>query len=100
MLRYDLAANEIEWRWTGTPNHRFFTRTCGHAQPLQGGNLLVTSSEQGVAYEVAGGGGGLERHVPQALVENRGPSACGASLAFQRLPASPALDWIVGADPG
>lgn len=101
MLRYDLATNKIEWRWTGTPDHRFFTRTCGHAQPLQGGNLLVTSSEQGVAYEVTPEGEVVwSYHVPQALVESRGAKRVRRFFAFQRLPASWALDWIAGADPG
>jgi hypothetical protein len=43
---------ELAWAWSGAPPATLFSRLQGSAEPLPGGNVLVTESQQGRAYEV------------------------------------------------
>ena len=40
------------WRYGETPEQHFFTESRGGAQALANGNVLITDSEQGRAFEV------------------------------------------------
>ena len=49
---FDPADGARIWRYRGTTEHPFFSRTCGTNQRLPGGNLLITESDNGRAFEI------------------------------------------------
>lgn len=56
VVAVDPATGEIETLFAGFPGRRFASAQAGVARRLANGNLLVVSSEQGVAWEVTPGG--------------------------------------------
>ncbi|GAA4608945.1 hypothetical protein GCM10023195_35580 [Actinoallomurus liliacearum] len=48
----DPVTGEIVWSWTASPPESFFCPLAGGAEPLPGGNLLVTNSTAGGAFEL------------------------------------------------
>jgi hypothetical protein len=53
VIELDPLTGEIGWRFGGTPEADFFSRTLGSNQRLPNGNTLITESENGRALEVA-----------------------------------------------
>lgn len=53
---FDPATGQETWRHIGTPARPFYSRTCGTSQPLPNGNVLVTESDNGRAFEITPGG--------------------------------------------
>ena len=49
---FDPATGQETWRHAGTPERPFYSRTCGTSQRLPGGNVLVTESDNGRAFEI------------------------------------------------
>ena len=47
------SGRRITWVYGEAPEEAFFSPTMGGCQPLPGGNLLVTDSQAGRAFEVA-----------------------------------------------
>jgi hypothetical protein len=56
LVMVDPATGDIVWSWTARPPESFFCPLAGGAEPLPGGNLLVTNSTGGGALEVTIGG--------------------------------------------
>lgn len=52
ILELDAATQRITWAYGEAPEEAFFSETMGGCQPLPGGNVLVTDSEAGRAFEV------------------------------------------------
>jgi hypothetical protein len=52
----DPATLAVEWRYAGSPDRPFFSRTCGTAARLPNGNTLITESDNGRAFEVTSDG--------------------------------------------
>jgi hypothetical protein len=52
VLEVDPVARRIAWEHRGEPPAAFYSRRMGGCQALANGNLLVTSSEQGRAFEL------------------------------------------------
>lgn len=52
VVELDPTTGEILWRFGGTPEVDFFSRTLGSCQRLANGNTLITESENGRALEV------------------------------------------------
>ncbi len=99
MLRLD-AAGDILWKWTGDEQHRFFSKTCGHAQQLSNGNLLVVSSEQGAVFEVTPEKDVVWRYnVPFESQGKRGGRRVMRLFSFERL-ETVAPGWLRGPEPG
>ncbi len=48
----DPATGETAWSYRGTAEHPFYSKTCGTAYRLAGGNTLITESDAGRAFEV------------------------------------------------
>ncbi len=46
------ATGALVWAWSGAPPASLFSRLQGAAEPLPDGNVLVTESQQGRAFEV------------------------------------------------
>ncbi|MEO0649331.1 MAG: arylsulfotransferase family protein, partial [Planctomycetota bacterium] len=52
VTRYDPASMEVRWRFRGSEAEPFYSKTCGVAQSLPNGNVLVTESDGGRALEL------------------------------------------------
>lgn len=52
VIELDPLTGETLWRYGGTPEVDFFSKTLGSAQRLPNGNTLITESENGRALEV------------------------------------------------
>jgi hypothetical protein len=52
VIEIDPAGGEVAWRYGGSPEVDFFSKTLGSAQRLPNGNTLITESENGRALEV------------------------------------------------
>lgn len=48
----DPVSGETDWTYRGSPPRSFYSRRCGAAQWLDNGNVLVTESQAGRAFEV------------------------------------------------
>ncbi|TDC55242.1 hypothetical protein E1281_13540 [Actinomadura sp. KC345] len=56
LVMVDPVAGDIVWSWTARPPDSFHCPLAGGAEPLPGGNLLVTNSTAGAAFELTPGG--------------------------------------------
>ncbi|MEU8004204.1 arylsulfotransferase family protein [Catellatospora sp. NPDC049111] len=52
LLAIDPATKRVTWSWTADPPESFFCPLAGGCQPLPNGNLLVTNSTAGAAFEL------------------------------------------------
>jgi hypothetical protein len=52
LVEVDPATNEIVWQYTAEPRESFYSPTRGGAQELPNGNILVTDSDKGRAFEI------------------------------------------------
>jgi hypothetical protein len=52
LVEVDPATKAIVWEWRASPPEAFFSRIRGSVQPLPNGNLLVTESTKGRAFEI------------------------------------------------
>ena len=52
VLEIDLATHQVLWQYRGSAEDPFYSRTCGAAERLEGGNTLITESDGGRAFEV------------------------------------------------
>jgi hypothetical protein len=50
---FDPADGSLLWRYRGSAERLFFTRTCGTNQKLANGNILITESDNGRSFEIA-----------------------------------------------
>jgi hypothetical protein len=48
----DPRTGEVHWRYQGSEQEPFYSKTCGTAQRLENGNTLITESDNGRAFEV------------------------------------------------
>ena len=56
VIEVNPSTGEIEWEYRGDPPESFFSRIRGAAQKLPNGNILITESDRGRAFEVTEGG--------------------------------------------
>lgn len=52
VLEIDVATGDVTWQYVGTDEAPFFTATCGTSRLLPNGNVLITESDNGRAFEV------------------------------------------------
>lgn len=52
ILELDPLDGEIRWQYEGSPEAPFYTGTCGVADELPNGNVLITESNNGRVFEV------------------------------------------------
>jgi len=52
----DPGTSRIVWQYRGTRDRPFYSRSCGGAERLEGGNTLITESDNGRAFEVSAEG--------------------------------------------
>lgn len=53
LLAVDPGTREVVWCWSADPPESFFCPLAGGCEPLANGNLLVTNSTAGAAFELA-----------------------------------------------
>jgi outer membrane protein assembly factor BamB len=89
----DPRTGEVLWRYQGSEQEPFYSKTCGTAQRLENGNTLITESDNGRAIEVNVDG--------QIVWEFVSPHRAGPEDAFiatlfelTRLPESDLLRWL------
>jgi len=49
---YDLTTGRRVWRFNGTEERPFYSKSCGTSQMLPNGNVLITESDNGRAFEI------------------------------------------------
>ncbi len=93
---YDPADGSRVWQYTGTKEQPFFSRTCSTSQQLPNGNVLITESDNGRAFEIDPAG--------HTVWEFYNPSRTGEDNEYiatlfevLRLPADYPVDWVDGA---
>ncbi len=52
VVEVDPATKRIAWQYVADPPESFFSKTRGAAQPLPNGNVLITESDNGRAFEI------------------------------------------------
>jgi hypothetical protein len=80
IIEVDPARGEIVWEFRGRPPESFFSRTMGGIQLLANGNLLVSESERGRAFEITREGDVVWEYYNPDVDE-----AAGARATFYRM---------------
>jgi len=52
VIEIDPFSQQIFWKYSGTLDNPFYSKTCGSCQPLPNGNILISDTESGRAFEV------------------------------------------------
>jgi hypothetical protein len=52
VIEFDPLSQKIFWKYSGTNDNPFYSKTCGSCQPLPNGNILISDTESGKAFEV------------------------------------------------
>ncbi|RKY17620.1 MAG: hypothetical protein DRQ55_15345 [Planctomycetota bacterium] len=52
VVEVDPLSGRVTWSWTADPPERFYSPGRGTVQPLPGGNVLVSNSSEGEAFEL------------------------------------------------
>jgi hypothetical protein len=93
VLVLDPATGQPLREFAGTPERPFYSNTCGTSQPLPGGNILITESDNGRAFEIDAAG--------ETVWEFYNPHRAGANGEFiatlfemLRLPPDFPADWL------
>lgn len=95
VVEVDPFTQEIVWSYEDGPEHSLFSRTCGAAQRLPGGNTLIVESDNGRALEVTPDGRiAWEYRNPQRA--GRNGELIAAILDMTALPADFPLAWLQG----
>ena len=92
VFEVDPVDGQVAWLYADSPEHPFFSRTCGTAQRLPNGNTLITESDGGRAFEVTPG--------EEIVWEFSNPHRAGTDgeyiatlFELLRLPADFPADW-------
>lgn len=92
VLEYSLPEMKVVWSYTGTQEHPFYSHTCGANSVLANGNVLVTETDGGRAFE-------LTRN-KEIVWEFYNPARAGDEDQYiatisevQRLPPDTPLEW-------
>ncbi len=92
VLEFDPVTQEEVWRYGGSYEDEFYTKSCGTNALLPNGNILITESDNGRAFEVTRGG--------EIVWEYRNPARAGSKrqliatiFEMVRLPESFPTEW-------
>lgn len=97
VIEYALPAMTKVWEYEGDRKRPFYSRTCGTAERLPGGNTLITESDNGRAFEVTPEGAvAWEFYNPHRAGDEGRFIACIAEMI--RLPADYPLAWARSGD--
>lgn len=91
ILEYDPVAQEVVWRYAGTPGEKkFYSGAAGSVARLPNGNLLASLSFQGRAVEITRAGRIVWEYRAPFEIEGKVPN----TPEYVRHPADFPLDWI------
>ncbi len=92
VIEFDPVTQEEVWRYGGSHDDGFYTKSCGTSALLPNGNILITESDNGRAFEVTRG--------REIVWEYRNPARAGSrsqliATIFEmvRLPESFPVGW-------
>jgi len=94
VLEVDPESGGILWQYTANPPSDFFTLGQGGAQELANGNILITESESGRAFEVTRSGKIVWEYYNPELKEVDGSTLRGAIYRMTRV-ESPLVERLV-----
>ncbi|MCC6142545.1 MAG: hypothetical protein IT368_01940 [Candidatus Hydrogenedentes bacterium] len=97
ILEVNVFTGEEKTRYQGQPKRAFFSAVGGYTQPLPNGNLLITESTQGAAFEVTPDGDRVWEYVNPALPDD--DTARVAPLFLVQRLALPAALSVTGVAP-
>jgi outer membrane protein assembly factor BamB len=93
VVALDPLSGETVWEYSGTEEHPFYSRTCGTAAELPNGNILITESDNGRAFEITRSG--------EIVWEFYNPHRAGEQdeyiatlFELQRLPSDFGREWL------
>lgn len=93
VVALDPLSGETVWEYRGSEERPFHSRTCGTAEELPNGNILITESDSGRAFEVTRNG--------EIVWEFYNPHRAGEQgeyiatlFELQRLPPAFGRDWL------
>ncbi len=93
VLEIDVFTGNIYWQYAGNRNRQFFSQTCGTNQKLPNGNVLISETDNGVAFEVTPDGETVWRFVnPNRGGDNN--ELIAKIMEMRRLPSDFPLDWL------
>lgn len=92
VVALDPVRGEAVWEYRGTERRPFFSRTCGTAASLPNGNVLVTESDAGRAFEVTSAGEIVWEFYNPHRAGERG-ELIATLFEVVRLPADFPTDW-------
>jgi outer membrane protein assembly factor BamB len=79
ILEIDPSRLALVWRYAGTPEEPFHTRTRGSQQKLPNGNILVTESNNGRIFEITGSGKIVWEYISTSLERGNIGVVCRAT---------------------
>lgn len=92
VIEFDPVTQEEIWRYGGSHEDEFFTKSCGTNALLPNGNILITESDNGRAFEVTRGGEIVWEYRNPARAGGRG-ELVAALFEMVRLPESFPVGW-------
>jgi len=93
VVEFDPVTQETVWQYGGEPEDGFYSKTCGSNALLANGNILVTESDGGRAFEVTRDGTIVWEYSNPARAGDRG-QFIAALFEMVRLPEDFPLDWL------
>ncbi len=92
VLEFNPVTKKEVWRYIGTEEAPFFSRTCGTAQRLPNGNTLISETDNGRAFEITPRKEIVWEFVnPNCAATN--PEFVGSLFEVLRLPPDFKIDW-------
>lgn len=88
VLEFDPLSREVVWSFSGTDAQPFFSRTCGAAERLPNGNVLITESNNGRAFEVTPDGDIVWEFINPARENRNGMTLLPQIYEMNRVPKS------------
>lgn len=91
VIEIEPASGRIEWEYTGSPAHQFFSSHISGAEKLPGGNVLICEGSSGRIFEVTARGQIVWEFVNPFPGVQRGQPSPQVFRAHRYLPDAPAL---------
>lgn len=93
VVELDLASGEERWVYQGSEAEPFYSKTCGLAQRLPGGNTLITETDYGRAFEVTRSGDIVWEFYNPFRAGDQG-QYIATMMEMKRLRPDFPLDWL------
>jgi len=94
ILRVSPATGEVVWQYQAQPPESFFSRRRGGVQALPNGNVLITSTDSGRAFEVTPDGEVVWEYFSGYEEGTDGQRNRAAIYRMERFPRNAVVDWL------